>query len=133
MTSGGRGAATRPNLGLHSIMIDCLFCRIVLGEVPADIVYSDENVLAFRDIQPIAPVHVLVVPRRHIASYSAAAEEDAGLLGKLALTAARVAQQEGVAESGYRTMVNTGPDAQQSVHHLHLHVLGGRQFGWPPG
>ncbi|MGH2448473.1 MAG: histidine triad nucleotide-binding protein [Chloroflexota bacterium] len=114
-------------------MIDCLFCRIVLGEVPADIVYSDENVLAFRDIQPIAPVHVLVVPRRHIASYSAAAEEDAGLLGKLALTAARVAQQEGVAESGYRTMVNTGPDAQQSVHHLHLHVLGGRQFGWPPG
>jgi histidine triad (HIT) family protein len=118
---------------IYSTVADCLFCKIVAGEIPADLVYSDEHAIAFRDIQPQAPVHVLVVPREHLGGYSDAREEYVELLGRVALTAALVARLEGVAGSGYRCIVNNGPDAQQSVQHLHMHILGGRQMSWPPG
>jgi histidine triad (HIT) family protein len=112
---------------------DCLFCRIVSGEIPTELVYSDADIIAFRDINPQASVHVLVVPRKHIESYATASEEDEMVLGRMALAAAGVARQEGVADRGFRTVVNNGPDAQQSVQHLHMHVIGGRRLGWPPG
>jgi len=110
---------------------DCLFCRIVRREIPATLVFEGDDCIAFRDIDPKAPVHVLVVPREHIASLGET--EDAALVGRLALVAAEIARQEGVAESGYRTVFNTNRDAGQTVFHLHLHLLGGRSFGWPPG
>ncbi|MBE3589596.1 MAG: histidine triad nucleotide-binding protein [Firmicutes bacterium] len=113
-------------------MADCLFCRIVAGELPARKVYEDEEVLAFRDIQPVAPVHVLVVPKRHLDGLAAAGAEDAPLLGRLLDAARRVAEAEGLAE-GYRVVVNQGRHGGQSVGHLHLHVLGGRAMQWPPG
>lgn len=112
-------------------MSDCLFCRIVAGDIPAQVVYETDAYVAFRDIDPKAPIHVLVIPRIHVASLAAA--EDADMLGGLMLAAAAVARQEGVAESGYRTVINTNRDAQQSVPHVHVHVLGGRALGWPPG
>jgi histidine triad (HIT) family protein len=114
-------------------MADCPFCDIAAGKVPADIVYQDSDVVAFRDINPAAPVHVLVIPRKHFATYGAATQEDEVLFGKIARAAARVAAQEGLEESGYRCVINAGPHAQQSVPHLHVHVLGGRQMSWPPG
>jgi len=114
-------------------MDDCLFCRIVAGEVPAQVVYSDDELLAFRDIQPQAPVHVLVIPRKHIPTFGDLSDEDEVLVGRIARAAARIAEQEGVSKSGYRSVVNAGPDANQSVPHLHLHVLGGRPMSWPPG
>ena len=110
---------------------DCLFCRIARGEIPATLVYETEDCLAFRDIDPKAPVHILVVPREHISSLNEAA--DASLVGRLMLAAARIARQEGIAESGYRTVFNTNRDAGQTVFHLHLHLLGGRSMAWPPG
>ncbi len=113
--------------------MDCLFCRIVAGEVPADIVYQDERSLAFRDINPQAPVHVLVIPRDHIESLDEATRNEEALLGHLLRIAARVANDQGLSESGYRTVVNTGAGAGQSVFHLHLHVIGGRALTWPPG
>lgn len=113
--------------------MDCLFCRIVAGEIPADIVYQDERALAFRDINPQAPVHVLVIPRDHMESLDDAARNDEALLGHLLRIAARVANDQGLSESGYRTVINTGAGAGQSVFHLHLHVLGGRALNWPPG
>jgi histidine triad (HIT) family protein len=114
-------------------MTDCLFCKIALGEIPADVIYQDEACVAFRDISPQAPVHVLVIPRRYIPTFGDADEEDEVLLGHLARVGARVAAQEGVSQSGYRAVVNNGSDANQTVRHLHLHVIGGRQMGWPPG
>ncbi len=111
----------------------CLFCKIVRGEMPADVLLDEQDVLAFRDIHPAAPTHVLVIPKEHIVSLSDAAEHHAELLGKVLLAAAHVAEQASVAESGFRTVFNNGPDANQTVHHLHLHVLGGRAMGWPPG
>lgn len=113
-------------------MPDCLFCRIVAGELPSRKVYEDEEVVAFRDIQPVAPTHILVVPRRHLDGLAAARPEDAPLLGRLLDAARRVAEQEGLAE-GYRVVVNQGAHGGQSVGHLHLHVLGGRSMQWPPG
>ncbi len=110
---------------------DCLFCRIVRGEIPAKVVKSTNSCLAFRDMDAQAPVHVLVIPRRHVASLDAA--DDAALLGEVMHCAAEVARQEGVAESGYRTVINTNSDALQSVAHLHVHVIGGRRMKWPPG
>lgn len=110
---------------------DCLFCRIVSGAIPAKIVAQSDDCIAFRDIDPQAPVHVLVIPRRHIASLDAL--DDPALLGPLAAMAAKVAREEGVASSGYRAVINTGADAGQSVAHLHMHVLGGRRMKWPPG
>ncbi|MBP1641708.1 MAG: histidine triad nucleotide-binding protein [Acidobacteria bacterium] len=112
-------------------MSDCLFCRIAAGEIPARIVHADEHVIAFHDVAPKAPTHVLVIPRRHLASLSAAETADAPLLGRLLDACAGVARQLGLAS--YRVVVNNGEDAGQSVLHLHLHVLGGRGFSWPPG
>ena len=112
---------------------DCLFCRIVAGEIPSDQVYSDEQVIAFRDIAPKAPVHVLVIPRRHLDSIADLADADAPLAAALLAASNEVARREGVAESGYRVVTNVGADAGQSVGHLHLHVLGRRRMTWPPG
>ena len=112
-------------------MSDCLFCRIVAGEIPADVVASDDRYLAFRDIEPQAPTHLLVIPRFHVVSLDAA--EDTELLGGLFAFAREVARQAGVAESGYRAVINTNADAQQTVPHLHVHIFGGRKFTWPPG
>lgn len=114
-------------------MTDCLFCRIVSGEIPTTFIYEDDEIVSFRDIEPQAPVHALVVSRRHVENYAAAADDDVTLLGRMARVAAEVARREGIADSGFRSVVNNGPDAQQSVPHLHMHVLGGRQLGWPPG
>jgi histidine triad (HIT) family protein len=110
---------------------DCLFCRIARGEIPATLVAQTDDCVAFRDIDPKAPTHVLVIPRAHVASLSDAS--DPALVGKLALLAADIAKQEGLADRGYRTVINTGPDAGQTVFHIHLHLLGGRQLHWPPG
>ena len=112
---------------------NCLFCRIVAGEIPAEKVYEDETAIAFRDINPQAPVHVLVIPRAHVASLDEARQVEEAELGRLLLAAVRVAHQEGLAEGGYRTVINTGAGAGQSVFHLHLHVIGGRALSWPPG
>lgn len=112
---------------------DCLFCKILAGEVPSTEVASSEGTYAFRDINPGAPVHVLVVPRRHIESAATLTADDAVVLAEMIATAQRVARQEGVADSGYRLVFNVGDDALNSVPHLHLHVLGGQQMGWPPG
>lgn len=114
-------------------MEGCLFCRIAAGEVPATVVQQDDEVLAFRDIDPKAPVHTLVIPRRHVASVNELTDTDHDLVGKLVATAKAIAKSEGIAESGYRLVMNTGPDAGQSVAHIHLHVLGGRPMRWPPG
>jgi histidine triad (HIT) family protein len=112
---------------------DCLFCRIVAGEVPSDGVASNDRVYAFRDIQPAAPVHVLVVPRRHITDARYITPDDGDLLAEMVGMARQLADQEGIVDSGYRLVFNIGDDALNSVPHLHLHVLGGRRMGWPPG
>lgn len=112
---------------------DCTFCRLVAGEIAADIIYRDERAVAFRDINPQAPVHALVIPRDHLDSLDDAAGSDERTLGHLLRVAARVANEEGLSESGYRTVINTGAGAGQSVFHLHLHVIGGRPLNWPPG
>lgn len=113
--------------------VSCIFCRIVAGEIPATIVHRDDQVTAFRDINPQAPLHVLVVPNRHIPAVGALTEEDEALVGRVVRTAAVLAASEGVADRGYRLVLNSGPDAGQSVDHLHLHLLGGRRLQWPPG
>lgn len=112
-------------------MTDCLFCRIVRGEIPATVVAETEDALAFRDIDPKAPVHVLVIPKKHVPSLSDT--DDVELIGRVMNLAAAVAKQEGIDETGYRTVVNTREAAGQTVHHLHAHVLGGRAMAWPPG
>jgi histidine triad (HIT) family protein len=109
----------------------CLFCRIVREEIPAKIVWEDAHSLAFRDLDPKAPTHVLVIPKRHVASLNDAS--DAQLLGRLLLAAREIAEQEGIADDGYRTVINCGAGAGQTVFHLHVHLLGGRRLGWPPG
>src|SRR5450432_3955882 len=110
----------------------CLFCKISAKEIPAKLVYEDEDAFAFDDINPQAPTHVLICPRKHFASLVEAAPEDQALLGKLQLIAAKIAAQRGLT-LGFRTVINSGSGAGQSVFHLHLHLLGGRHFGWPPG
>jgi histidine triad (HIT) family protein len=109
----------------------CLFCRIVSKEIPADIVEEDEYCVAFRDINPQAPVHILVIPREHVASLNDL--KDPAVPGRMNLLAARLAEKEGLAGRGYRTVINTNADAGQTVFHIHLHLLGGRRLGWPPG
>ncbi len=112
---------------------ECVFCRIAAGEIPADIVRQDEETVAFRDLNPQASTHVLVIPRRHIPSVEALSAADAALVGRLFLAAKEIASADGVNDSGYRLVVNAGPDAGQSVDHIHLHLLGGRHLRWPPG
>jgi histidine triad (HIT) family protein len=114
-------------------MADCLFCSIIEGKIKGDVVYQDDTVLAFRDIRPEAPVHVLIVPRKHIASVSHLEPDDISVVGAIFALAAKLAKELGVAESGYRVVVNNGADAGQSVFHLHYHLLGGRPMRWPPG
>lgn len=114
-------------------MEGCVFCRIAEGTLPARVLFTTDEVVAFHDISPQAPTHVLVIPRRHITSLAQVGTSDAELLSHLALACAEVARRCGVAESGYRVVANSGSRAGQSVLHLHLHVLGGRLFGWPPG
>ena len=114
-------------------MTDCIFCRIVAGEVPSDEVASTERTYAFRDINPALPVHVLVVPREHIESAATVTPEHGDVLAEMMTTAQQVARDEGLAERGYRLVFNVGDDAQNSVAHLHLHVVGGRPMEWPPG
>lgn len=109
----------------------CLFCRIVRREIPATLVHEDEHTLAFRDIDPKAPTHVLVIPKAHVPSLNDAS--DAEMLGRLLLVAKSLAASEGLADEGYRAVVNTGANAGQTVFHIHLHLLGGRRLGWPPG
>ena len=111
----------------------CLFCRIGRGEIPADIVHEDDLVLAFTDINPKAPTHLLVIPRRHVQSAADLRESDAEMLGRLFGVAAQLARDAGVADRGFRLVTNSGPGAGQSVDHLHFHLMGGRQMGWPPG
>lgn len=112
---------------------DCLFCDIAAGEMSADIVREDDDVVAFRDINPQAPTHILVIPREHVSSVDDLEDEHADLVGKLYLAARDLARREGIADDGYRLVVNTGARAGQSVFHLHLHLLGGRAMKWPPG
>ena len=114
-------------------MSDCLFCRIAAGEIPATRVLESERTLAFRDINPQAPVHVLVIPKPHYADLAGLAATDDGLLAEVAGQAHKVAQSEGIAETGYRVVFNTGSHAGQTVDHAHAHVLGGRPMTWPPG
>ncbi len=113
--------------------MSCIFCRIAAGEIPASVVLEDENVLAFRDLNPQAPVHVLVIPKRHLESVAAAGPNEAELLSNVLLACRKVAEQCGIAESGFRVVLNANADAGQTVPHLHAHVLGGRAMGWPPG
>ncbi len=112
--------------------MDCIFCKIARGEIPANKVYEDEEFVAFKDINPQAPIHVLIIPKKHIESLSEAKEEDRELLGKLLWVAKKVAQELNL-RKGYRLVINTGPDGGQEVLHLHVHLLGGRAMAWPPG
>jgi histidine triad (HIT) family protein len=114
-------------------MSDCIFCKICDGAIPASVTYRDADVLAFEDIVPKAPFHQLVIPIRHLASLAEAKVEDEALLGKLMQVGSSLARAAGFAERGFRVVMNSGPDAGQSVHHVHLHVLAGRELGWPPG
>ena len=114
-------------------MADCLFCKIVTREIPGSIVYEDDHVLAFNDINPQAPTHVLLVPKRHIASLDELTPGDDQIVGELARRAAAIARDRGIATGGYRTVFNTNRDAGQTVFHIHLHLLGGRAMKWPPG
>ncbi|HEV8523731.1 MAG TPA: histidine triad nucleotide-binding protein [Terriglobales bacterium] len=112
--------------------MDCLFCKVVAGQVPSKKVYEDDRVFAFEDINPQAPTHVLIIPKKHIVGLKEAQEEDAEMIGYCHLVAARIARERGI-EDGYRAVFNVGPRAGQSVFHLHLHLLGGRSLKWPPG
>ncbi len=114
-------------------MSDCLFCKMVSGEIKPDVVYEDEHVLAFRDINPQGPVHVLIIPKEHISTLNELEEEHAELMGRMFLTAKKIAEMENMAENGYRTVINCNRHGGQEVYHIHLHVIGGRQMTWPPG
>lgn len=113
--------------------MDCLFCKIIKGEIPSNKVYEDENVYAFYDISPAAPVHVLIIPKTHIPSANALTEENAAVVGHIFTVAAQLAEKLGIAEKGYRIVNNCGEDGGQTVQHLHFHLLGGRSLQWPPG
>ena len=114
-------------------MDECIFCKIASGAIAATVVYQDDSVIAFRDLHPQAPTHVLVIPKRHIATLLDAGDDEALLLGRLQRAAIEVARQEGLADSGFRLVTNCGAGAGQSVFHVHLHLLGGRPLSWPPG
>ncbi len=114
-------------------MSDCLFCKIIQRKIPSTIVYEDDRIIGFNDIAPQAPTHVLVVPKRHIPTLNDVGVEDEQLVGELVRRAAAIARERGFSETGYRTLFNTNRGAGQTVFHIHLHLLGGRPFGWPPG
>lgn len=129
------GALPKPRSGSEVLLAhdDCLFCRIASGEIPANVVLETPHVLAFRDINPQAPTHILIIPREHVPSVAEMSEGQAQLMGRLFLAARDLAREEGIQEGGYRMVVNAGPDAGQTVFHVHMHLLGGRGMGWPPG
>jgi histidine triad (HIT) family protein len=114
-------------------MNDCLFCKIIRKEIPARIVYEDDDILAFDDTRPQAPVHTLIVPKEHLATVKEATEEKSKLLGTILIKAKEIARLKGIDQSGFRVVLNTGPDSGQEVFHIHFHLLGGRRLGWPPG
>ena len=113
--------------------MDCLFCKIIAGDIPSAKVYEDDKVYAFRDIEPQAPVHILIIPKEHIASANELTEENASVVGHIFSVAAKIAKEEGIADGGYRIVNNCGQDGGQTVGHLHFHMLGGRSLQWPPG
>ncbi|GAB6158110.1 histidine triad nucleotide-binding protein [Desulfotomaculum varum] len=113
-------------------MQDCLFCKIIAGEIPSQVVYQDEKVYAFKDIAPVAPVHVLIVPKKHISSLEDLSPEDADIMGHIVLTAAKLARELGLAR-GYRVVANCNEEGGQTVYHVHFHLIGGRSMQWPPG
>lgn len=112
-------------------MEDCLFCKIIKGEIPSTKVYEDDNFFAFKDIAPVAPVHVLVIPKKHVASIAALTENDADVVGNMLFAIQKVAQELGLDKDGYRVIFNTGEKAGQTVHHMHAHILGGKEMAWP--
>ena len=112
---------------------DCLFCKILAGDIPADIVYESDTAIAFRDINPQAPTHVLIIPRKHISTINDITADDQAIVGSLYLAAKEIAAAEGIADAGYRAVMNCNEDACQTVFHIHLHLIGGRAFSWPPG
>jgi histidine triad (HIT) family protein len=114
-------------------MSDCLFCKILDGKIPSKKVYEDDRAFAFRDINPQAPTHILIIPRKHIPSLNELTDADGALVGHLHVVAAKLAKDEGISETGYRVLFNTGAGAGQTVFHIHLHLVGGRPLGWPPG
>src|SRR5579862_839099 len=130
-STGPRELQWNSRIGFDA-MSDCLFCRIIAGEIPSKKVYEDDHTYAFEDINPQAPTHVLIVPKRHVAGLKEASAEDAELVGRCHLAAAKIARERSI-EDGYRTVLNVGPLAGQSVFHLHVHLVGGRRLGWPPG
>ncbi len=113
--------------------MSCLFCRIIAGEIPGKFLHQDERMVVLQDINPQAPLHALVIPRKHVATLNELSQEDDGLIGEMLRRAAIVAREHGVADSGYRAVFNCNREAGQTVFHIHLHVLGGRSLGWPPG
>lgn len=112
---------------------DCLFCKIAKKEIKSDIVYEDDEIVAFKDINPKAPVHLLFIPRRHVSSMNEITEGDAHILGKIFMRIKEIAREQGIEKNGYRTVINCNKDAGQEVFHIHVHLLGGRKFNWPPG
>ena len=112
---------------------DCLFCKLISGEIPATEVYRDDDIFAFEDINPIAPTHILVIPIKHLSDIKSANEDDQELIGKMLLIANQIATEKGLAEDGFRYVINTGKNGGQTVYHLHLHIVGGRSLSWPPG
>ncbi|MBC7362533.1 MAG: histidine triad nucleotide-binding protein [Candidatus Aminicenantes bacterium] len=114
-------------------MSECIFCKIARKEIPAKIVYEDEEVIAFDDIRPQAPVHTLIIPKEHIPTLKETTDEQTGLLGRILVKAKTIAALKGIDQSGFRIVLNTGPDSGQEVFHIHFHLLGGRRLGWPPG
>ncbi|NQT34092.1 histidine triad nucleotide-binding protein [bacterium] len=114
-------------------MSDCLFCKIAAGEIPSEFVYEDDELVAFPDINPQAPHHVLIIPRRHIETVLDLTDDDAGLIGRMILAAGKIARELGLSQRGYRLLFNCKQDGGQEVYHIHLHLLGGRRMTWPPG
>ena len=114
-------------------MSDCLFCKIVEGEIPCDKIFENDQVIAFRDLNPQAPTHILVIPRKHISTVNELTADDNNIVGEMVLAAQAVAKQEGIEESGYRLVMNCNEGAGQTVFHIHLHIMGGRRMNWPPG
>lgn len=113
--------------------MNCLFCKIIKREISAEILCENSDILAFRDINPQAPTHILVIPKKHIATVNDVEEKDQSLMGQMILTARNIAAQEGIADKGYRLVLNTNDEGGQEIHHIHLHILGGRKMSWPPG
>lgn len=126
------GSSTR-EIGMSDSNTDCLFCSILSGDIPADIIFESETAIAFRDINPQAPTHVIIIPRQHVPTINDISEDDQLIVGSLYTAASTIAAAEGVADDGYRVVMNCNAAAGQSVFHIHLHLLGGRELGWPPG